>query len=124
MAVIEAVVKSRRGTATAWASANPTLAAGERGYETDTGREKVGNGSTPWNSIGYSDSSSKISDATAIGKAILTAVDAPAVRSLLSITSVENTSDINKPVSTATQAALDANLVTATGRAVAFAIAL
>jgi hypothetical protein len=43
----------RRGTAAQWTSANPTLAAGEPGLETDTGKFKVGNGSTAWNSLAY-----------------------------------------------------------------------
>lgn len=43
----------RRGTAAQWTSTNPTLAAGEFGYETDTGKAKVGNGSTAWNSLSY-----------------------------------------------------------------------
>ena len=43
----------RRGTAAEWTSANPTLAAGEMGIETDTSRFKVGNGSTAWNSLAY-----------------------------------------------------------------------
>jgi hypothetical protein len=43
----------RRGANTEWASANPTLAAGELGLETGTGQFKVGNGSTAWNSLGY-----------------------------------------------------------------------
>lgn len=44
----------RRGTQAEWAAANPTLLAGEPGYETDTGRFKVGDGTTAWNSISYS----------------------------------------------------------------------
>ena len=39
-----------------WTSANPTLAAGEWGYETDTGKVKIGNGSTAWASLGYTGS--------------------------------------------------------------------
>jgi hypothetical protein len=47
-------IQIRNGTASAWTSANPTLAVGEMGAETDTGRFKIGNGSTAWNSLGYS----------------------------------------------------------------------
>lgn len=47
-------IQYRRGTAAEWTSANPLLAAGEPGYETDTGKFKVGNGSTYWNSLAYS----------------------------------------------------------------------
>ena len=52
MAVVTQI-QARRGTAAQWTSANPTLAAGEWGYETDTGKVKIGNGSTVWNSLGY-----------------------------------------------------------------------
>ncbi len=47
------IIKTRRGTAAAWTSANPTLAAGEPGYETDTGKIKIGDGSTAWTSLAY-----------------------------------------------------------------------
>ena len=46
-------IKFRRGTATQWSSANPVLAAGEMGVETDTRKFKFGNGSSQWNSISY-----------------------------------------------------------------------
>jgi hypothetical protein len=46
-------IQFRRGTAAEWTSANPTLAAGEAGYETDTAKFKLGNGSTAWNSLAY-----------------------------------------------------------------------
>ena len=41
------------GTAANWTSANPTLAEGELGYETDTGKLKAGDGSTAWTSLSY-----------------------------------------------------------------------
>lgn len=44
-------IQVRRDTAANWTSANPTLASGEWGYETDTGAVKIGNGSTAWNSL-------------------------------------------------------------------------
>jgi hypothetical protein len=46
-------VQIRRGTAAQWTSANPTLAAGEQGFETDTLKLKIGTGSTAWNSLAY-----------------------------------------------------------------------
>lgn len=46
-------IQFRNDTAANWTSANPTLLAGEQGYETDTGRLKIGNGSTAWNSLSY-----------------------------------------------------------------------
>jgi hypothetical protein len=46
-------IQFRRDTAANWTSTNPTLAAGELGYETDTKKFKIGNGSTAWNSLTY-----------------------------------------------------------------------
>jgi hypothetical protein len=52
MAVVTQI-QLRRGTAAQWTSANPTLAAGEQGWESDTNKLKIGNGSTAWNSLSY-----------------------------------------------------------------------
>jgi hypothetical protein len=52
MAVVTQI-QIRRGTASQWTSANPTLAAGEFGYESDTGKFKIGDGSTAWTSLAY-----------------------------------------------------------------------
>ena len=46
-------IQIRRGTAAQWTSANPTLASGELAHETDTGKIKVGDGSTAWSSLSY-----------------------------------------------------------------------
>ena len=50
---VQTQIQARRGTAATWTSTNPTLAAGETGYETDTGKFKIGTGSTAWASLGY-----------------------------------------------------------------------
>ena len=44
----------RRDTAANWTAANPVLALGEPGLETDTRRVKYGDGTTAWNSLNYS----------------------------------------------------------------------
>nr|DAL22183.1 MAG TPA_asm: hyaluronidase [Caudoviricetes sp.] len=46
-------IQLRRDTAANWTSANPTLAQGEIGIETNTLKAKIGNGSTAWNSLAY-----------------------------------------------------------------------
>lgn len=46
-------IQIRRGSASLWTSTNPTLYAGEIGYETDTGRIKIGDGTTQWTSLDY-----------------------------------------------------------------------
>lgn len=43
----------RRGTASQWTTASPTLLNGEIGYETDTGNFKIGDGTTGWTSLAY-----------------------------------------------------------------------
>lgn len=78
-------VQLRRDLAGTWAISNPVLGLGELGIETDTGYIKVGDGSTLWNSLLY--------------------VRLPK-SSITGITNVDNTSDVNKPVSIA-QAAAD-----------------
>jgi len=50
-----ALIQVRRDTAAAWASANTTLATGEIGFETDTNKFKIGNG-TAWAVLPYSPS--------------------------------------------------------------------
>jgi hypothetical protein len=46
-------LQNRRDTAANWTSNNPTLAQGEIGYETDTTKFKIGDGTTAWNSLAY-----------------------------------------------------------------------
>lgn len=45
--------KIRRDTAANWTAINPILSAGEEGYETDTRKSKVGDGSTNWVGLLY-----------------------------------------------------------------------
>lgn len=51
--VIKTTFQLKRGTAAAWTRVNPILQQGEPGYELDTGKMKIGDGSTPWNSLSY-----------------------------------------------------------------------
>lgn len=60
-------IQLRRDSAADWTSNDPTLAAGEIGLETDTGRFKIGNGSTAWTSLNYF---SDVPDASADGEAL------------------------------------------------------
>jgi hypothetical protein len=64
MAVVTQI-QVRRGTASQWTSANPTLAAGELGFETDTNKIKCGNGTTAWNSLAYLNNDGDITGVTA-----------------------------------------------------------
>ena len=47
------MIQIRRDTASNWTSANPVLAQGEMGAETDTSKIKIGDGTTAWASLGY-----------------------------------------------------------------------
>lgn len=84
-------IQFRRGTAAQWTSANPVLAAGEMGWEQDTGEFKIGDGVTTWTSLGYwisdvaahNHPASNISDSTAVGRSVLTAADAAAARTAI-----------------------------------------
>jgi len=46
-------IRWRRDTSANWTTNNPTLAQGEPGFETDTSKYKIGNGSSAWNSLAY-----------------------------------------------------------------------
>jgi microcystin-dependent protein len=46
-------IQLRRDTSANWGTANPVLLKGEPGFETDTGRLKVGDGATAWNVLAY-----------------------------------------------------------------------
>ena len=55
-------IKLRRGTAAQWTSANPVLAAGEMGLESDTQRSKFGDGASTWTALAYT-----VGDSSGIG---------------------------------------------------------
>lgn len=46
-------MQQRRGTASQWTTADPILAAGEIGYETDTNKFKIGDGVNTWSDLDY-----------------------------------------------------------------------
>ncbi len=100
------LIQPRRGTSDQWTSANPILAVGEMGYETDTRKFKYGDGLSNWSDLPYGIGIGNLSDASAIGAGLLAAETVEAARTILEIgtgTSV-NAADI-----------LDS---TATGRAI------
>lgn len=57
---VQTKIQVRRDTAANWTSVNPTLTAGEFGYETDTGKVKIGNGSSTWTALSYLGSGASI----------------------------------------------------------------
>lgn len=82
-------IEQRYDTAAEWALENPVLHEGEVGWEGNTRRSKLGDGFTPWNDLLY------------------TVSDVAVNKEDIGLGEVDNTSDEDKPVSTATQAALD-----------------
>ena len=46
-------IKFRRDSSTNWATVNPILGSGEPGLETDTGKVKIGDGSSSWSALSY-----------------------------------------------------------------------
>jgi hypothetical protein len=63
-------IQVRRGTASEWTAANPILAAGEMGVETNTNKFKFGNGSSTWTALSYA-----AADTAAIGEISQDAID-------------------------------------------------
>lgn len=98
-------IRLRRGTAAQWTTADPVLAAGEPGAETDTGRVKVGDGSTAWSGLAY------VGGTGGGGGSLTPGTTAQYLRGDLSwqtlskaavgLGSVDNTADASKPISTA-----------------------
>lgn len=90
-----------RGTAAQWTSANPTLASGKPGFETDTKRLKIGDGATAWISLRYIDDTkadAKISTTSKTGSYTLAAaelVDVELGKSLLMLGN--STGDLTVP---------------------------
>jgi len=55
-------MQQRRGTASTWTSANPILAAGEIGFEIDTNKFKIGDGSNRWANLSYFSDNEALTD--------------------------------------------------------------
>ena len=66
------LIQLRRDTAANWTSANPRLLQGEQGYETDTGKMKIGDGSTAWTGLDYFVDSSAYATSSDITSAVST----------------------------------------------------
>ena len=101
-----ATIQIKRGTAADWLAANPVLALGELGLETDTNKLKAGDGTSSWFELQY------IADSGGDGGGAVTSVnsktgDVVLVKADLGLDQVDNTSDADKPISSATQTALD-----------------
>lgn len=92
-----ALIQVRRDTAANWTSLNPTLAAGEMGLETDTGKFKIGTGATAWTSLLYATDASDITGTTL-----------PSNITSSSLTSLGVLTSLNMATGTANLASIDA----------------
>ena len=90
----------RRDTAANWTAENPTLAAGELGGETDTGKLKLGDGATAWNSLEYQGGVTSVNGQTGI------------VTGLAPTASPTFTGTVTLPNSTITEAMIASGAVT------------
>jgi len=97
------IIQVRRDLAANWTSTNPILAQGEIGFETDTLKIKFGDGSTAWTSLAYYQAQIDAHIADTANPHTVTAAQ-------VGLGNVDNTSDADKPVSTAQQTALDLKL--------------
>lgn len=129
--VINVRMKQRRKTAASWTSTNEVLLEGEIGLETDTRKIKFGDGVTAWASLSYSTGlalgtgvdtflatpssdnlRAAVTGETGTGALVFGTspnITAPTgiVKGDVGLGNADNTSDANKPVSTAQQTALN-----------------
>lgn len=133
-------MQQRRGTATMWTNANPILGVAEIGYETNTNKFKIGDGTNRWADLNYfvdintivdsapgtldtlNELAAAINDDAAyfttmassialkapLASPTFTGTVSGVTKTMVGLGSVDNTADSAKPVSTATQTALDA----------------
>lgn len=98
----------RNDTAANWSTNNPTLGKGQIGVEIDTKKFKFGDGSTPWNSLGYG-AGADIALATASNNGLLSSsdfsklagIESGADQNVIEVVKVNNsalTPDANKAV--------------------------
>lgn len=134
-------IQLRNDLATNWTTKNPILAQGEIGIESDSRKLKIGDGTTTWNHLiyyqfgdalgylqngGYTGTGQDLKDEIdAISGGIGVELQAHLInytnphqvtKSQIGLSNVENTSDANKPVSTAQQTALDLKVDKITGK--------
>ena len=108
---VQTLIQVRRGTTSEWSSVNPTLGAGEWGYDTTSKRYKLGDGLTSWNSLLYSSirpSSNDLIGASGIGITFAATTGIPVTIAVTGIVASQIT-DFNTAVDNRiTNAAIDA----------------
>lgn len=109
-------MQQRRGTAAQWTEVNPTLSAGEIGFETDTNRFKLGDDVNAWEDLPYFLNIEDILNggqlddyvlAEEVGVSIATLVNGKVPASELDLTSYALTSEVTTAVNTAVSGLID-----------------
>ena len=111
------VIRLRRGTSAQWATSTIVLATAELGLDTTLNKLKVGNGLYTWPNLPFINvlpselaelSQDAINSALVVGLHLSKTYDdtANTITIESTLTNVDNTSDANKPISTATATAL------------------
>lgn len=86
--------RMRRDTAAGWTSANPVLLSAEEGYETDTKKRKIGDGTTAWTSLAYDGGGSSI---TLVAGTNITIDNTDPTHPIISASSTGSTSGLPGP---------------------------
>jgi hypothetical protein len=100
---VKVQLKLRQDTSSGWSAVNPILLAGELGRESNTGKIKIGDGSTAWNSLAYQPFGALITNAdiSATAEIAVSKLADGAARQLLQTdtagTGVEWTSNVDVP---------------------------
>jgi hypothetical protein len=114
---MSSIIRLRRGTSTQWATSTVVLATAELGLDTTLNKLKVGNGLYTWPNLPFINvlpselaelSQDAINSALVMGLHMSKTYDdvANTITIDSTLTNVDNTSDANKPISTATSTAL------------------
>jgi hypothetical protein len=115
---MSSVIRLRRGTSAQWAASTLVLAPAELGLDTTLNKLKVGNGLYTWPNLPFINvlpselselSQDAINSALVVGLHLTKTYDdtANTITIASTLTNVDNTSDANKPISTATATALN-----------------
>lgn len=76
---VKVQIQQRVDTASAWTTADPTLLSGEIGWESDTKKYKIGDGSTAWASLSYAPGSGGYTAGTGVAISASNEITASAV---------------------------------------------
>lgn len=101
-------IRLRRGTAGQWRNKNPVLDPGEPGFETDTGKLKIGDGSTSWGSLPYFIREDQIAAETADASSRIGSTIAAAYAPIINV-ATQYASMMSTPAAAINQAIMDAN---------------